>query len=156
MVDNCNIQKLTAFFSIKNRFYPNLGKKDSNGPKIFFLFFENFVISFSWEKSKMGTNIVEYFCTSTISGKILVLKLWTKMLLANQIAGFFKLYYLKIEVNVYFLAYRQTLKFSASWILSFWVYIARHARVAKITSFNNIFAVSQGKLEGWSWFFLRR
>ena len=26
--------------------------------------------------------------------KILVLKLWTKMLLANQIAGFFKIYYL--------------------------------------------------------------
>ena len=32
-------------------------------------------------------------------GKILVLELWTKMLPANQIAGFFKNKYIKKEVN---------------------------------------------------------
>ena len=39
-----------------------------------------------------------------MSGKILVLKLWAKMLPASQIAGFFKMQYLKKEVNgeVYF------------------------------------------------------
>ena len=35
---------------------------------------------------------------------MLVLELWAKMLSANQIAGFFKIYYFKKEVNdeVYF------------------------------------------------------
>ena len=52
----------------------------------------------------MKTNIVvdispSYFTTSPISGKILVLELWAKMLSANQIAGFFKMYYLKKKVN---------------------------------------------------------
>ena len=39
-----------------------------------------------------------------MSGKILVLKLWAKMLPASQIAGFFKMQYLKKEVNdeIYF------------------------------------------------------
>ena len=39
-----------------------------------------------------------------MSGKILVLELWAKMLSANQVAGVFKMYYLKKEVNdqVYF------------------------------------------------------
>ena len=37
-------------------------------------------------------------------GKILVLDLWTKILSTNQIAGFFKMQYLKEKVNdeVYF------------------------------------------------------
>ena len=45
-----------------------------------------------------------YFTTNLISGKILVLDFWTNMLLASQIAGFFKLWYLKSEMNdeVYF------------------------------------------------------
>ena len=34
-----------------------------------------------------------------ISGKILGLTLWAKMLSANQIIGFFKIQYLKKEVN---------------------------------------------------------
>ena len=34
-----------------------------------------------------------------LSGKILVLKLWVKMLLASQVAGFFKVKYLKKEVR---------------------------------------------------------
>ena len=38
--------------------------------------------------------------TNPISGKILVLELWVQILLANQIAGFFKMYYyLKKEKN---------------------------------------------------------
>ena len=51
----------------------------------------------------METNIVTDI-TSPISGKILVLELWTKMLLANRIAGFFKIKNLKKEMNdqVYF------------------------------------------------------
>ena len=36
---------------------------------------------------------------TNISGRILGLKLCGKMLSANQIAGFFKMYYLKKEVN---------------------------------------------------------
>ena len=47
----------------------------------------------------MKTNIVfGNFTTNAISGNILFLKLWAKMLSANQIAKFFKIY-LKIEVN---------------------------------------------------------
>ena len=38
----------------------------------------------------MKTNIVINI-SPPISGKILVLKLWAKMLLASQIAGFFKM-----------------------------------------------------------------
>ena len=40
-----------------------------------------------------------------MSGRILVLDLWAKVLLVNQIEGFFKMYYLKKEVasKVYFL-----------------------------------------------------
>ena len=34
-----------------------------------------------------------------MSGKILVFELWAKMQLANQILGFFKIKYLKKEVN---------------------------------------------------------
>ena len=39
-----------------------------------------------------------------MSGKILVLDLWAKVLLVNQTEGFFKMYYLKKEVasEVYF------------------------------------------------------
>ena len=40
----------------------------------------------------MKTNIViDIFSTGTISDKIVVLELWVKMLLTNQIAGFFKI-----------------------------------------------------------------
>ena len=51
----------------------------------------------------MKTN-VDIFITNPISGKILVLELWAEILLANQTAGFFKMQYLKKEVNdeVYF------------------------------------------------------
>ena len=40
-----------------------------------------------------------------MSGRILVLDLWAKVLLVNQIEGFVKMYYLKKEVasEVYFL-----------------------------------------------------
>ena len=40
-----------------------------------------------------------------MSGKILVLELWAKIVSINQFAGFFKLQFLKKEVNdkVYFL-----------------------------------------------------
>ena len=43
-----------------------------------------------------------------MTGKILVLELWVKILLANQTAGFFKMQYPKEEVNdeVYFFACR--------------------------------------------------
>ena len=52
----------------------------------------------------MKTNFVINFTINPISGKILVLELWAKMLSANQIAGFFKMYYMKLEMNdeVYF------------------------------------------------------
>ena len=69
-------------FFQENSFLPKFVKKD---PKLhqnrlfFFEFLKNFVISFSWKWSNF------------IFGKILVLKLWTEMLLASQIAGFFKM-----------------------------------------------------------------
>ena len=54
----------------------------------------------------METNIVVgwYFTTNPISGEMLVLELGAKMLSDNQIAGFFKMWYLKKEVKdqVYF------------------------------------------------------
>ena len=68
---------------------------------VFLDFLKHFVISFSWKKSEMNCNIV-----IGVSPPIpyLVLELWTKMLLTNQTAGFFKMKYLKKEVNdkVYF------------------------------------------------------
>ena len=71
--------------------------------QVFLDFLKNFIISFGWKQSKMKTN-VDIFITYPISGKILVLELWAKILLANQAAGFFKMQYLKKEVNdeVYF------------------------------------------------------
>ena len=39
----------------------------------------------------MKTNTVTDFIASLISGKVLVLELWAKMLTAKQIAGFFKM-----------------------------------------------------------------
>ena len=52
----------------------------------------------------MKTNIVNDISPPIPSGKILVLQLWAKMQLTNQIAGLFKIKYLKKEVNdeVYF------------------------------------------------------
>ena len=41
----------------------------------------------------------EYFTTIFTFSKILLLELWTKILLANQIAGFLKTQYLKKEPN---------------------------------------------------------
>ena len=49
-----------------------------------------------------------------ISGKILILELWAKILSANQIAGFFKMLNLEKEVNdkVYFWQADKHQKFS--------------------------------------------
>ena len=66
----------------------------------------------------MKTNICYlYFVTSPTLGKILVLKLWAKMLLANQIAGFFKIFGIQINKEVFY-----------KLILSFWMCLAMHAR----------------------------
>ena len=67
-----------------------------------------------------------------MSGKILVLKLWAKMLPASQIAGFFKMQYLKKEVNgeVYFwpaVFYKVFYKL----IPSCWVCATSHAQSAR-------------------------
>ena len=59
-----------------------------------------------------------------MSGIILGLKLWAKMLPTDQNAGFFKMYYYKKEVNyeVYFLHTDKHL------LLSFWVSVTGHAQ----------------------------
>ena len=68
-----------------------------------------------------------------ISGKILVLELWAKMLLGNQIGGFFNilifLIYLKKEVNdaVYF-DMHINIKVFYKLKLSFWVCVAGYAQ----------------------------
>ena len=55
-------------------------KRAQNGPKIkFFDFLKN------------PKYCDRYFATNVMSGKILVLELWVKMLLANQTTGIFKM-----------------------------------------------------------------
>ena len=57
---------------------------------------KNFFSFFS--KSKMK-HFYLYFTAKPLSVESLVLKLFVKMLLANQIAGFFKVQYLKKKVR---------------------------------------------------------
>ena len=77
-----------------------------------------------------------YFVTNPTLGKILVLKLWAKMLVANQIAGFFKFFGIQINNEVFY-----------KLILSFWMCLAMHARstpkqeVYNICNICNIFAI---------------
>ena len=52
-------------------------------------FEENSVLTQNW--AEWAKKWYLYFTTNPLSGKILVLKLWAKMLLANHIAGFFKM-----------------------------------------------------------------
>ena len=79
----------------------------------------------------MKTNICYlYFVTNPTLGKILVLKLWAKMLLANQIAGFFKFFGIQINNEVFY-----------KLILSFWMCLAMHARSTPKQEVYNIFAI---------------
>ena len=74
-------------------------------PKLGFLIFWKILsLVFLGNNLKWKLYCCWYFTTNPISGKILVLELWAKMLSVNQIAGFFKMQYLKKEVDdeVYF------------------------------------------------------
>ena len=57
-----------------------LVKRGQNGPEIKFFDFLNY-----------PKYCNRYFATNPVSGKTLVLELWIKMFLANQIAEFFKM-----------------------------------------------------------------
>ena len=48
-------------------------------------------VCFYQKLDRMGQKWCLYFTTNPLSGKILVLELWAKMLLASQTAGFFKM-----------------------------------------------------------------
>ena len=81
MVNNWNIKNWQCAFSRKIYFWPIWGKRALNGPKIVFRnFLKNIFITFSWKQSIMKINIV--------INSFVVLELWFKMLLVNQIAGF--------------------------------------------------------------------
>ena len=84
-------------FYQENVFLPKFGQKGLNmaAKTEAFRFFEKVCHQFSL---KIIHNENEYIC-QIISGRILGLKLCSKMLSANQIAGFFKMYCLKKEVN---------------------------------------------------------
>ena len=72
----------------------------------------------------MKTNIVVDISPpiSYLTGKCLFLKLWAKMLSANQIAGFFKTLYLKKKWMMKFIFGMQiNLEVFYKLILSFWV-----------------------------------
>ena len=58
--------------------------------------------------------VIWYFTTNPISSKVLVLELLALMLLANQIAGFFKILHGRREWWSLFLASGETSKFFAS------------------------------------------
>ena len=98
----------------------------------------------------METNIVVgwYFTTNPISGEMLVLELGAKMLSDNQIAGFFKMWYLKKEVKdqVYFWHVDKHMS-STSWYYRFGCVETSMPKVLKIRSLHN-FAVSPEK-HGW-------
>ena len=86
--------------------------------------------------------------TNSISDKILVLQLWAKMLSASQNARFFRMYYLKKEVNdeVYFwLADKH--KTSTSRYYHFECVQPGMSKVRKIRSLH-IFAISPEKYGG--------
>ena len=64
-----------------------------------------------------------------ISGKPLILELWAEILLANEIAGFFKIKCLKKEVNCEMnFGMQINIKVFCKLILSFWVCVARLAQ----------------------------
>ena len=102
-----------------------MGKKGPKWPPNYGFWdgLKNF-IRFSSKKTKMKTIIVtDISPNSPISGKLLVLVLCAKMLLANQIAGFSN----EVSNKVYFWyadKYRSFYKF----ILSFWVCAALYAQ----------------------------
>ena len=90
-------------------FCPKMGKRQ-NRPKIvffsccccccslfFFVFFLcifcifwKILVNFPRNNLKWKISCYLYFTTNPLSGKIQILKLWTKMVSNNQIAGFFK------------------------------------------------------------------
>ena len=72
---------------MKILFCPKIGKVDQKW--CFFHFLKNSVISFPGINLNKKSYCYLYFTANPLSGKILVLKLWAKMLSANQIAGFF-------------------------------------------------------------------
>ena len=94
-----------------------------------------------------------------MSAKILILELWAKILLANQISKIFKKWYLKKEVNneIYF-GIHINIDVFYKFILSFWMYIVSHAQSTKNKTFAYLCNISRKrwgmKLIFWRWFFL--
>ena len=89
-----------------------------------------------------GNNQIEkwycywYVTTNPISRKILILELWAKMLLANEIARFFRMQCLTKEVNdEVFFGMQINIEVFYKFILSFWVSIAGHAQSTQSKKF---------------------
>ena len=113
----------------------NLGlTPKGNFPKVFLDFFKKICHSFSWKPGKMKANIVfDIWPQMPYLAKILVFELWTKIILANQIAGFFN-----------------------KLILLFCVYGARHAQSTKNKNFAYLCGISRKTWGRKSVFYLQK
>ena len=84
--------KKSPFFQ-KIHFCPNLGRKGPKWPqnRVFQIFWKILSLVFPGNNLKLKLILLLIFTTNSTSGKILILQLWAKMLLASQLAAFFKI-----------------------------------------------------------------
>ena len=94
----------------------------------FFNFLRSFVISFSWKLDKVKTNIINNNLPLFPYLAKFYFSIYQDTVLANQIAVFFKMLYLKKEANNEVFGMQINTEDFCKLKLSFWVCIARHAQ----------------------------